>query len=163
MAPTLTIIRGLPGSGKSHLGRKIAAERGCMFIEPDMLLMHGGEYIYTPTQYQTACKRAFNLVYNLTAENVDVVYADVLPRIQDIESFVWRVSEFNESYASSLEVIDMPLITVEQSLERNKHNVREEDIRRMAAQWQPWKIVPVEADQLSETARGTGGYGSTGK
>jgi predicted ABC-type ATPase len=139
MNPTLTIIRGLPGSGKSYYGRHLAAERGCLFIEPDMLLMHGGEYIYTPTQYKVACKRALNLVYNLTAENVDVVYADVLPRIQDIESFLWRVSEFNENYASSLEVIDMPLITVEQSIERNKHNVRREDIVRMAAQWEPWE------------------------
>ena len=45
---------------------------------------------------------------------------DVLPRIEDIGSFIWRVSGFNpRRYASSLEVIDMPLITVEQSIERN--------------------------------------------
>jgi len=33
----------------------------------------------------------------------------------------------------------MPMITIEQSIERNKHNVLREDIERMAGQWEPWK------------------------
>lgn len=31
----LTIIRGMPGSGKSTLGRRLAAEQNALFIEPD--------------------------------------------------------------------------------------------------------------------------------
>ena len=40
--PILTIVRGLPGSGKSTYARKLAAETGCTLIEPDALLVKGG-------------------------------------------------------------------------------------------------------------------------
>ena len=34
--PKLTLIRGLPGSGKSTMARKIAAETGALHVEDDM-------------------------------------------------------------------------------------------------------------------------------
>ena len=40
--PILTIVRGLPGSGKSTYARKLAAETGCTLIEPDALLVKDG-------------------------------------------------------------------------------------------------------------------------
>ena len=39
-----------------------------------------------------------------------------------------------------------PLLTVEQSLARNRHNVRREDIERMAAQWEPWERKQEESE-----------------
>jgi hypothetical protein len=35
----------------------------------------------------------------------------------------------------------MPLLTVKESMARNKHNVRREDVERMARDWEPWKGV----------------------
>jgi predicted kinase len=36
MKPKLTLIRGLPGSGKSTMARKIAVETGALHVEADM-------------------------------------------------------------------------------------------------------------------------------
>lgn len=136
MNPTLTIIRGLPGSGKSYYGRHLAAERGCLFIEPDMLLTIGGKYVYTQDRFNNAVESCRTMIRDMGVCLADVIYADVLPTIRD----VMDISMFySTSLGERVTVIDMPMITVEQSLERNQHNVRREDIERMAAQWEPWE------------------------
>jgi hypothetical protein len=136
MTPTLTIIRGLPGSGKSYYGRHLAAERGCLFIEPDMLLTIGGKYHYTEMRYDDAVEICGKMLSYAGICEADVIYADVLPALYDI----WHaVMSYGTGIGERVEVIDMPLLTVEQSIERNKHNVRREDIERMAAQWEPWE------------------------
>lgn len=50
--PTLTLIRGLPGSGKSTMARKIAIETGALHVEADMWVDYSQPY--TPE----AAKRA---------------------------------------------------------------------------------------------------------
>ena len=58
MTPTITIIRGLPGSGKTQLGRRLAKKTGSLLIEPDMFLIRAGAYNYDPVQYQFATAAA---------------------------------------------------------------------------------------------------------
>ena len=139
--PILTIVRGLPGSGKSYRARDLAAHFGVMLIEPEALLVCGGEYIYTPERYKLACKRSMNLVKNLLETGVDVVYADVLPRLDDVGFILWIIREFSDGMPD-VQVVDMPLLTVEESIARNRHAVRREDIERMAATWEPWEVNP---------------------
>ena len=136
MTPTITIIRGLPGSGKSYYGRHLAAERGCLFIEPDMLLMRAGKYVYTKDRHENAVESCRVMINDIGCCMADVIYADVLPTIQEVQDIAMF---YDTLLGNSMEVIDMPLLTVEQSIERNKHNVRREDIERMAAQWEPWE------------------------
>jgi hypothetical protein len=136
MKPLVTIIRGLPGSGKSSYARKLSAERGCLFIEPDMLLTIGGKYVYTQDRFNNAVESCRTMIRDMGVCLADVIYADVLPTIRD----VMDISMFySTSLGERVTVIDMPMITIEQSIERNKHNVRREDIERMAGQWEPWK------------------------
>ena len=136
--PILTIVRGLPGSGKSAYARKLAAETGAMLIEPDALLVRGGVYWYTPGRYAEAKKWSFEPVVDATScGGADVVYADVLPKKEDVQVII---SQYK--YGSSnvqVTVIDMPLLTVDESMARNRHNVRREDIERMAREWEPWE------------------------
>lgn len=136
----LTIVRGLPGSGKSAYARKLAAETGAMLIEPDALLVRGGVYWYTPERYAEAKKWSFELVID-TADcgGADVVYADVLPKKEDVQGIISQYKYGN--YNVQVTVIDMPLLTVDESMARNRHNVRREDIERMAREWQPWEVT----------------------
>ena len=137
--PILTIVRGLPGSGKTTYARKLAAETGAMLIEPDALLVRGGVYWYTPGRYAEAKKWSFELVVDATnCGGADVVYADVLPKKEDVQVVISQYKYM--SYNAQVTVIDMPLLTVDESMARNQHAVRREDIERMAREGQPWEV-----------------------
>ena len=91
--PTLYIVRGLPGSGKSTRAREIMSETGAILIEPDQMLITGGKYRYTPARYAAAVERCNVILELLTggefdAEGAvlrpDIIYADVLPTAREI-------------------------------------------------------------------------------
>jgi adenylate kinase family enzyme len=131
--PTLTIIRGLPGSGKSTLARKIAADTGAIHIEPDMFCIQDAEYRYNPEKYAKAFENAraiiSRLAYNMEC---DIIFADVLPQTGQVASFRYLIPSNYKLVVQDLH------ISKEESLQRNKHNVRPEDIEAMAGAWQNW-------------------------
>jgi predicted kinase len=132
--PTLTIIRGLPGSGKSTLARKLSAETGAIHIEPDMFCMQDGEYKYDPEKYNMAYHTARSIIILLANEmKCDIIFADVLPRIGQVDSFRYLIPSNYKLVVRDLK------ISKEESLKRNKHNVKPEDIENMAEAWQSWR------------------------
>jgi len=144
MTPTLTIFRGLPGSGKTTHARELAEKTGAMLIEPDSLTIKGGKYCYTPAAHAHVQAISLEILETVGSVGSDAIYADVLPSIA-------LVNDVIRAYAKRapdcyFRVCDMPLLTVEQSLARNRHNVRREDIERMAAQWEPWERKQEESE-----------------
>lgn len=145
--PILTIVRGLPGSGKSSYARRLSAETGAMLIEPDALIVRGGVYCYDHRFFLTACDFSLDILRKIAETGADAIYADVLATkayVDDVinaywdgnlGAFIYGVSGF------SVVVHDMPLLTVEESMARNRHAVRREDIERMAATWEPWEEI----------------------
>lgn len=141
----LTIVRGLPGSGKSSYARALAAKTGAILIEPDSLIVRGGLYGYDQKLFDVACDFSLDIMRKIGEIGADVIYADVLATkayVDDVinaywdgnlGAFIYGVSGF------SVVVHDMPLLTVEESMARNRHAVRREDIERMAATWEPWE------------------------
>jgi len=134
--PVLTIVRGLPGSGKSTYAHNLAAETGVMLIEPDALLVRGGVYDYTEARYYAAVRKSWCMVQHAAEGRADVVYVDVLSRLIDVK---YVISWYANQDGYGVTVVDMPLLTVKESMARNKHNVRREDVERMARDWEPWK------------------------
>lgn len=131
----LTIIRGLPGSGKSTLGRRLAAEQNALFIEPDMLMYQNGEYKYDPASYSVAVGSTHLMLREFFAHTpqAHAIFADVLPRKIDVHHLIQYLH--NQRF---VKVIDLPLLSVEESMRRNIHRVRREDIEYMAKLWEPW-------------------------
>ena len=135
--PILTIVRGLPGSGKTTRALFLARYHGAMMIDPDALLVEGFEYHYTPERYYLAKRFSLEMVTICGIMGCDVVYADVLPTIADVEQVI---NAYCLAWAKpQIKVIEQQLMTVDESMASNRHNVRREDIERMAATWQPWE------------------------
>lgn len=141
----LTIVRGLPGSGKSSYARALAAKTGAILIEPDSLIVRGGLYGYDQKLFDVACDFSLELLQKIGEAGADAIYADVLARRAYVRDVIHayrngnRRSFHHSETGFSIAVIDMPLLTVDESMARNRHAVRREDIERMAATWEPWE------------------------
>ena len=133
--PKLHIFRGLPGSGKSTAARKLSEETGAILIEPDALMVQDGEYRYTPERYLMACICAKTMIGNAKHVGTDAIYADVLPTRESVESVLFRLRD-SDNYRVVVHDLKIP---AEESKLRNRHNVRPEDIDRMAKEWEDWK------------------------
>ena len=138
----LTIIRGLPGSGKSTRARELSAETGAILIEPDMLVTANGKYCYTAERYRYAVEHAQTLLKALSYCDwskekgyftPDVIYADVLPTSAEVNALL--------EYCGQEEIRLITLeITLDEALERNIHHVREEDLQHMAQTFEKLEI-----------------------
>lgn len=144
----LTIFRGLPGSGKTTRARELAAKTGAILIEPDALLIENGVYRYTPERYKEALWRCEVMLEQLSLGDMvdgpdgvnsdillaDIIYADVLPKISDVR----RIISLLDIPYTTIEIIDC-IVSPQESVRRNRHNVRPEDLDRMVREWEPWR------------------------
>lgn len=133
--PLLTIVRGFPGSGKTTFGRKLAAKQNGLFVEPDMFLYdRDGKYCYTRDAYIMALSSAMAIIRSYFMYGGKfAVYADVLSKRSHVE----RIGVFGNVFPR-ITVHDMPKITYEEAKARNIHNVCQEDLKRMFAEWEDW-------------------------
>ena len=122
----LTLIRGLPGSGKSTRAREIAQQTGAVHLEADQWFMVNGEYKFDPSKLHHAhrwCQEQAK--QNLKMGN-DVVVSNTFTRRREAKPYIDMANQLG----AKLEIItatgDYGSI----------HDVPDEAIERMRARWE---------------------------
>ena len=138
MKEALIIFRGLPGAGKSSIGKSFAKSNDCVFIEPDMYITDdSGNYNYSVENFKKAVNQAKNDIKNAMQKrkkgyDVTVVYADVLPSKKEVMDIISCIPK-TETYI----VVDI-VISMRESFLRNVHGVPWNELRRMCNEWENW-------------------------
>lgn len=146
----ITVIRGLPGSGKSTYAHKLAEKTGAIIIEPDAFVTVDGMYHYDTARWGKARYLARQIMKVIaTTQESDIIFADVLPTRQEVADMLRDVGQYVDGLR--FRVVDMPMISVAESLARNRHDVRPEDIKRMVARWEPWPQPTNEEEEKAES------------
>ena len=138
MKEALIIFRGLPGAGKSSIGKSFAKSNDCIFIEPDMYSTDdSGNYNYSVENFKNAVNQAKNdikiaMQKRKKGYDVTVVYADVLPSKKEVMDIISCIPK-TETYI----VVDI-VISMRESFLRNVHGVPWNELRRMCNEWENW-------------------------
>lgn len=137
--PTLTIIRGLPGSGKTSLAMAliVGSRSGGALIETDMFHTINGKYEFRPERQRNAESWARGAAAFRLSQQRDVVVTDVFPTLADIEPYRGIAAHFHADF----QVIEVhgPWPDI--------HDVRAEDRERIIATWEPYPVT-AEADHV---------------
>ncbi len=145
----ITVIRGLPGSGKSSYAHELAKQTGAIIIEPDAFVTVDGEYLYDTARWGKARYLARQIMRLIaTTQESDIIYADVLPTRQEVADMLKDIGQYVQGLR--YRVIDMQPIMLEESRKRNRHNVRDADIEHMIELWESW---PVQAPADGEDGK----------
>lgn len=118
----LTIIRGLPGSGKTTLARTIPA----LHVEADMFFMRNGKYEYNPKRIKEAHTWCQSVARFALGYGADVVVSNTFTTLKEIEpylSMTWDKLEVIKCVGEFGSVHDVP----------------EETLAKMKARWQDYE------------------------
>ena len=98
MKHKLTIIRGLPGSGKSTYAKK---NYNCLILENDMFHIKSGEYCYSRDKMPEAISWCDSICENALSLGMDVVVANTFIK----KNFVDSYRKLADKYDADFEVI----------------------------------------------------------
>ena len=84
----LTIVRGLPGTGKTTYACDLALETGALFVEADMFRVRDGKYRFGMDDLP-ACISASNAVMRKAAKlGADVIVAGVFTKVHAVNKLI---------------------------------------------------------------------------
>lgn len=127
--PTKLIVRGLPGAGKTFLSNFIAGNiMNCISIDIDMLRSRG-KVISLPRYDGLDCSVMYGLLRSIEMLGANVVVSSVFSTIKSVKS------EITSGY--HVFIADL-IIDVETSKKYNKHNVKQNLIKRYSSEWVRW-------------------------
>lgn len=118
----LVLIRGLPGSGKSTMARKMASA-GFEHFEADMFFTVNGVYSYDASQIREAHFWCQQKAREALASGRQVVVSNTFTRLQELEPY--------GSMTKNIRILEAC------GKWDNVHSVPAETVRRMAKRWEP--------------------------
>ena len=90
----LTIIRGLPGAGKSTLAQRLAQSTNAEHIEADQFFMYHGEYIYDGMRIGEAHEWCIQLTTKWIEERKSVIVSNTFTKISELRPYFALASRF---------------------------------------------------------------------
>ena len=124
----LTLVRGLPGSGKSTYARKLAAQTGCLHHETDRYFIVNGIYQFNYAELAVAHRWCLNTARSLLEVKSDVVVSNTFVKLWELEKYIEVANELNCQFR----VHSMPLEVNYGS----SHNLPEGTLERMRSNWE---------------------------
>lgn len=122
----LTLVRGLPGSGKSTVAAALAAATGAMHVEADMYFMEDGEYKFSITMLGKAHEWCKSNAYSALKNGRNVVVANTFTRQWEVDPYLVMAKEFG---------CDVQIIECTAPFD-NIHNVPDHTISDMGDRWE---------------------------
>jgi tRNA uridine 5-carbamoylmethylation protein Kti12 len=128
---SLTLIRGMPGSGKTTLGQKLSlVTRSSEQIETDMFFYdQEGNYNFDPKKLHEAHEWCRKMCLVLLEKNRSVIVSNTFITVKELEPYFYLASRFNI----------VPNIITCQSQFENIHNVPESTLNKMKEEFE-WDI-----------------------
>lgn len=121
----LYIIRGLPGSGKTTLARKLSQRYYCEYFEADQYFEHDGEYRFDSRLLSEAHRVCFFNTMNALSDGKDVIVANTFTTLKEMRDYI------DSAIANGHKVT---VIHCEEQY-GSIHNVPHTSIERMKARW----------------------------
>jgi predicted kinase len=130
MSATLVIIRGLPGSGKTTLAKRMIGA-GFLHFEADKFFERDGQYRFDATRLSEAHDDCLSRTMQAIDDGYDVVVSNTFTRMLEMEPYINGAKERGVTVA----------IMETTGAFENVHGVPRDAIDRMRARWEAIKIT----------------------
>ena len=122
--PTMTIIRGLPGAGKSTVARHMFNEVSQLYFEADQYFYDEmGNYNFDVKKLDAAHKQCFDKTEAALKDYRDVIVSNTFTTEKEIKSY--------KKLADKYEAVFISLIVENRHGNKSVHDVPEETMKRM--------------------------------
>ena len=125
-APRLTLIRGLPGSGKSTFAKSMNA----VHVEADQYFYIDGVYVFDPSKLAAAHSQCLDKAVEALKSGKSAVVANTFTTLREMTPYL----EVAHEYGATVAVLNM--LTQYEGV----HNVPQAIVDRMKARWYDFPV-----------------------
>jgi NEDD4-binding protein 2 len=128
------VLRGLPGSGKSTVARRLAGEDGVIHSTDNYRYNQQGEYVFDPEKTFAQHQENFEAFGQSLRQGIEVVVCD---NTNTTRSEYERYVKAAQKAGYLVSIVVLPHPSIEEALKRNGHGVPREIIEAMLKRWEP--------------------------